>query len=156
MITSKFNSKSNSYTVDLNDNALWSAMLYVDTGAAYTIVNFDVLGLFYDRDSLENELKKQQVFKREFGAISSKGVSGYLCNIMNCRINDEEVKKFFFYLSFDAKNSLLGMDYLNFCNINKNGVGGDLVLSDFNSDEYEKYYEKLQAYDIGSSMFNLK
>ena len=91
-----------------------------------------------------------------YGAISSKGVSGYLCNIMNCRINDEEVKKFFFYLSFDAKNSLLGMDYLNFCNINKNGVGGDLVLSDFNSDEYEKYYEKLQAYDIGSSMFNLK
>lgn len=141
MINFYYNKLTRSYRsfVDLQKNDKDFVSMKFDTGASDTIITTGALGLdSIQADILLKSIQTGKLTENKFTSASGDNFTGYPCYCDNLKIGDVQVGRFYYYIVFNDKpKALLGDDFISCCTFN-HGFKGDIVVTAFNFEEYER------------------
>lgn len=143
MIHFGYNKRTKSYRafIDLQKMDKDFVSIKFDTGATDTIITTGALG-FDDIQAVKllKSIKGKKLKQTTFTSASNDSFTGYSCYCDDLRIGDVEIKRFYYYIVFNDKpKALLGDDFISCC-IFSHGYKGDIVVTAFNYEGYEKQY----------------
>lgn len=158
----KYNESYNAYDTLLRFPRNFNRVrMFFDTGASKTIITLQEFLRHREyakhKDEIIKQLENSSYLRVEPRSASGDKITGYLCHLNNIQLDKQTVKSFYFFLVPNEKSqdSLLGNDFLHYCNY-AHDANGDIVIESFDLKSYEEYFERLTSHDVKHRSLDLR